>query len=261
VAIFWTEHTARQWNRNIRLQAGREAVDDLQTARLLAIANAAMADAWIACWDAKYYYSFWRPVTAIQQGDSDGRRATIRDPHWMPFRTTPNHPEYPGAHACVSTAASDALKRFFHRDRTNFPMDANIGTVIYVHTFTRYTDAGAEARAARIFGGMHYQFSNEAGARIGRQVVRWLFANGFFRPIDDSDVVANNANRGTSMRPVSGLRRFALYAIVSSALEIHWARTSSSQTSWFVILGGLLLDAWRPPEPPAGRTSFPRRTE
>ena len=144
-----------------------------------------MADAWIGCWDGKYHYSFWRPVTAIQQGDTDDRSDTIGDPTWMPFRTTPNHPEYPGAHGCVSTAASYALKRFFHRDHTTFPMDAVIGDVTYVHTFTRYTDAGAEARAARIFGGMHYDFSNEAGARIGRQVVRWMFANGFFRRTDD----------------------------------------------------------------------------
>lgn len=186
IAIFWTENTARQWNRNIRVQAGRQALDNTQTARLLAVTNTAMADAWIACWDGKYHYSFWRPVTAIQQGDTDGRSDTIGDPNWMPFRTTPNHPEYPGAHACVSTAASYALRRFFHRDHTTFPMDAVIGAVTYVHTFTRYSDAGAEARAARIFGGMHYDFSNEAGAQIGRQVVRGMFAKGFFRPANDS---------------------------------------------------------------------------
>ena len=185
IAIFWTEHTPRMWNRNLRVHASRQRLDDVQTARLLAITNTAMADAWIACWDGKYHYSFWRPVTAIQQGDTDGRSDTVGDSNWLPFRTTPNHPEYPGAHACVSTAASDALRRFFHRNDTNFQMDAVIGNVIYVHTFSRYTDAGAEARAARIFGGMHYDFSNEAGARIGRQIVQRMFARGFFRRRDD----------------------------------------------------------------------------
>jgi hypothetical protein len=144
-----------------------------------------MADAWIGCWDAKYHYSFWRPVTAIRQGDSDPRRDTIGDPTWTPFRTTPNHPEYPGAHACVSTAASHALKRFFHRDHTTLRMDAVIGSVTYVHTFERYTDAGAEARAARIYGGMHYDFSNEAGEQLGRKVVDWMFAKGYFRRTRD----------------------------------------------------------------------------
>ena len=183
IAIFWTEHTMRQWNRNIRAQAAREALDDIQTARLLAVTNTAMADAWIGCWDAKYHYSFWRPVTAIRQGDTDGRDDTIGDTGWTPLATTPNHPEYPGAHACVSTAASHALKRFFRRDHTTFPMDAVVGGVRYVHTFTRYTDAGAEARAARIFGGMHYSFSNDAGARLARHVVRSMFARGCFQRV------------------------------------------------------------------------------
>jgi hypothetical protein len=183
IATFWTEHTARHWNRNIRRHADREGLDAVQTARLLAVTNTAMGDAWIGCWDAKYHYSFWRPVTAIQQGDTDGRSGTIGDPGWAPFRTTPNHPEYPGAHGCVSTAASHALRRYFGRDRTFFPMDAVVAGVTYVHPFKRYTDAAAEARVARIFGGMHYDFSNEAGAHLGRQIVRAMFARGFFRPV------------------------------------------------------------------------------
>lgn len=197
IAIFWSEHTVRQWNRNIRSQAGREALDDIQTARLLAVTNTAMADAWIGCWDAKYHYNFWRPVTAIRQGDTDGRADTIGDAGWTPFVTTPNHPEYPGAHACVSTAASHALKRFFRRNQTTFPMDAVVRGVTYVHTFARYTDAGAEARAARIFGGMHYTFSNEAGARLARQVVRSMFARGCFRRVHRVDAGDDRAKSHT----------------------------------------------------------------
>ena len=181
IAIFWTEHAVRQWNRNIRNEAARVDLGAMAAARLLAVTNTAMADAWIGCWDGKYHYSFWRPVTAIRQGETDGRTDTIGDPNWLPFQTTPNHPEYPGAHACVSTAASYALRRFFHRNETMFAMDAIVGGVTYVHTFTRYTDAGAEASAARIYGGMHYEFSNEAGAHLGRQVVRQMFDRGFFR--------------------------------------------------------------------------------
>lgn len=180
IAIFWTEHAVRHWNRNIRRQAERFDLDAVATARLIAVTNTAMADAWIGCWDGKYHYSFWRPVTAIQQGDTDGRTDTNGDVNWLPFQTTPNHPEYPAAHACVSTAASHALRRFFRRDETTFAMDAVVGGVTYVHTFTRYTDAGAEASAARIYGGMHYDFSNEAGARLGRRVVRQMFDRGFF---------------------------------------------------------------------------------
>jgi hypothetical protein len=185
IATFWTEHAVRHWNRNIRMETARLDLDAMATARLLAVTNTAMADAWIGCWDAKYQYSFWRPVTAIQQGDTDGREDTHGDPNWLPFRTTPNHPEYPGAHACVSTAAAHSLRRFFRSDKTGFAMDAIVGGVTYVHTFTRYTDAGAEASAARIYGGMHYEFSNEAGARLGRQIVRQMFDRGFFRRARD----------------------------------------------------------------------------
>jgi hypothetical protein len=185
IAIFWTEHATPHWNRNVRVHAMQLDLDAMATARLLAVTNTAMADAVIGCWDAKYHYSFWRPVTAIQQGDTDGRMDTVGDPNWQPFRVTPNHPEYPGAHACVSTAASDALRRFFRHDETKFVMDAVVSGVTYVHTFRRYTDAGAEARDARIYGGMHYDFSNEAGERIGRQVVRQMFASGFFRRVRD----------------------------------------------------------------------------
>ena len=119
-------------------------------------------------------------MTAIQQGDSDGRADTVGDPSWTPFRTTPNHPEYPSAHACVSTAESYALARSFRNDRTDFPMDASVGGVTYVHPFSRYSDAGAEAEAARIYGGMNYFFSNQAGEQIGRRVVDWMFARGLF---------------------------------------------------------------------------------
>ncbi len=185
IAVFWTDHTARQWNRNIRAQAARLELSALATARLLAVTNTAMADAWIACWDAKYHYNFWRPVTAIQQGDTDGRSDTTADPGWQPFRATPNHPEYPGAHACVSTAASHALRRFFRSNETTFPMDGVVNGVTYVRTFSRYTDAGAEARAARIYGGMHYEFSNAAGARIGRRIVEQMFERGFFSRVHD----------------------------------------------------------------------------
>ena len=185
IAIFWTEHTPRMWNRNIRSHAARLNLDAIDTARLLAVTNTAMADAWIGCWDAKYHYSFWRPVTAIQQGDTDGRRDTVGDPAWLPFQTTPNHPEYPGAHACVSTAAAEALRRVFRVDETTFLMNAIVNGVTYVHTFTSFTDIAAEARAARIYGGMHYEFSNEAGARLGRQVVEQMFVRGLFRRVRD----------------------------------------------------------------------------
>jgi hypothetical protein len=79
-------------------------------------------------------------------------------------------------------------------------MDAVVGGVTYTHVFTRYTDAGAQARAARIFGGMHYSFSNDEGARLGRSVVQWIFENGFFRPCGSRFSDAAAATRRNACR-------------------------------------------------------------
>jgi hypothetical protein len=183
VAVFWTEHAARHWNRNLRAQAEREALNDLETARLLAMTNAAMADGWIGCWEAKFHYSFWRPVTAIRQGDTDGRADTDANPTWTPFVVTPPQPEYPGGHGCVSVAASDAARAFFGSNHTDFPMEATVGGVTYVHHFTHWTHAGEAAKNARLWGGIHYDYSNDEGGKIGRRVVEWMLASGYFSPV------------------------------------------------------------------------------
>src|SRR5262249_46300894 len=154
VALFWTENTPRQWNRAIRSYAAQLNLDLLDTARLFALTNTAMVDAWIGCSDGKAAYNFWRPITAIRNGDSDGNHRTASDPTWTPLVTPPTHQEYPANHGCVSTAAAQALKAFFHTNRTvDFAMDSTVAGTI-VHHFVRFTDAGALAGEARIFGGV-----------------------------------------------------------------------------------------------------------
>ena len=105
------------WPRDARL-------DLVQTARMLAFAHVAGGDAMIACFDAKYAYWFWRPYQAIPHADTDGNHATIADPTWPPLRATPNFPEYPSAHACHTTAISEALEAFFGTDRVSFTLDS-----------------------------------------------------------------------------------------------------------------------------------------
>jgi len=157
----------------------------MDTVRVFALANTAMADAWIGCSDGKAAYNFWRPITAIRNGDIDGNSRTAGDPAWTPRVTTPTHQEYPANHGCVSTAAAQALKMFFHTNHTvDFAMDSTVvGTI--VHHFDRFTDAGAEAGKARIFGGIHYDFSVRAGQKLGKQVVNNLKGQCFFSRADD----------------------------------------------------------------------------
>jgi hypothetical protein len=113
IGLFWTEHTGKQYARAFRALAAGRALSTSDTARLFAMLWTAYADSFIGCMNAKYHFSFWRPVTAIQNGGLDGNSATAPDPTWTPLGTTPNHPEYPAAHGCVSGAVAGILKGYF----------------------------------------------------------------------------------------------------------------------------------------------------
>src|SRR5262249_60949874 len=108
------------WDRAaLRLSADR-GLELSDNARLLATLNLAVADAVIACWDAKYHYEFWRPVTAIPLADTDGNDATISDPTWPPLPPTPAHPEYVSGHSSTSSAAATVLADYFGEDTPFF---------------------------------------------------------------------------------------------------------------------------------------------
>src|SRR5262245_31932120 len=102
-ALFWSPSASALWSANVRSLAG--AMDLLTAARFEAIGIASVTNSLIAVWDAKYTYMFWRPVTAIQAGDTDGNSKTDPDPAWTPFIPTPSHPEYPAAHTTVGAGA------------------------------------------------------------------------------------------------------------------------------------------------------------
>ena len=133
VARFWTDHDIPQWNRNLLRLAAARGLTSIETARMLAMAHVAGGDAMIGCFDAKYHYLSWRPVHAIQRADMDGNPHTMRDPTWQPLLPTPNHPEYPSAHACHTTAIAEALESFFGPGRLRFSVDS------LVTGETRYT--------------------------------------------------------------------------------------------------------------------------
>jgi hypothetical protein len=179
VARFWTENTAVQWPRTQRGLALEKGLSLAQTARMLALAEVAAADALLACFDAKYHYLFWRPRLAIRRADTDGNPATDADPTWEPVVPTPNHPEYPGAHGCVTTAVTNALAAFFGTDKVPFAMSSTVtGTT---HYWDRFREAAKEVYDARTWGGMHFRNSTMEGAWIGEKVTRHVVAN-FFRP-------------------------------------------------------------------------------
>jgi hypothetical protein len=178
VARFWSENTPIQWPRTQRELAFEQGLDLAETARMLAFAQVASADALLACFDAKYHYVFWRPRLAIRRADTDGNPATEADPTWEPLLVV-NHPEYPGAHGCGTKAVTVALAAFFGTDKVAFSMFSTVtGTT---HHFERFKDAAKEVYDARTWAGLHFRNSTMEGAWIGKKVARYVVAN-YFRP-------------------------------------------------------------------------------
>ena len=133
------------------------------------------ARAWRACWDAKYHYVQWRPITAIQLADTDGNAATDPDVSWTPLLVTPNHPEYPSAHATVSPAAAVVLQAAFG-DSGPFTLDSETLPGV-LHSFTSFAAAADEAFVARIYGGIHFRSSCQDGHDLGVSVGSYVVAN------------------------------------------------------------------------------------
>lgn len=154
-------HEKSEWDRDDdRANPGRRGKRSLlENARLIAQVDLAMADAAIGCWEAKYVYMKWRPISAIRAG---------LDPTWSPLFATPNHPEYPSGHSCVSGAAGAVLAAEFG-ERTRFQMesDAMIGVV---RSYRSFGEALEEVKNARIFAGIHFRSACDAGQTLGRSV-------------------------------------------------------------------------------------------
>lgn len=145
-------------------------------ARFLALAWVTQADAQNTCFETKYHYQFWRPTSAITL-DGDDNAATTIDAAWTPHVATPNHPEYPAAHNCVTNSMAETLRRYYGTPNVTFELSSTV-----TGTTRRYTTTAAwndEMTVARIAGGMHYRFSTVDGAAIGKNVAEWVATRHF----------------------------------------------------------------------------------
>jgi hypothetical protein len=175
-AQFWQSGSpAGFWDPVASSLSAERHLNLLENARLLALLNIALADAVIGCWDAKYTYVFWRPITAIQLADTDGNPATAADPNWKPLIVTPPFPEYPSAHSTVSAAATQILSAYFGED-TEFSVSSD-GMPGVVRYFTSFPAALDEVKNARIFGGIHYRAACEDGQALGIAVADYILGH------------------------------------------------------------------------------------
>ena len=172
-ALFWGLGRAdAQYNEGTRGIITTTGMNRVQAAQALALSNLVTADAYIACFDGKYTYSAWRPYTAIRAGDTDGNPATIADPTWTPLVKTPNHPEYPANHACVTTSYATAIDHLLGPAHFSLTVTGTPASTEIRH-YTSSAQLINEIANARIWGGVHFRFSTTAGTNIGLAVAHY----------------------------------------------------------------------------------------
>ena len=185
LALFWALNTPLAWNRLAAQLSAARGLSLTENAHLFAVLDVTMADAIIACWDTKYRYQFWRPVTAIRTGLTPADA----DPTWEPWLDsltgTPAHPEYPSAHASYSGSAAFVLAAMFGENTAiTFTSEIRPGTS---RTFSSFSQAIAEIADARVFGGIHFRTSCDRGNSLGKAVADYLLRHAMRPRGDDRD--------------------------------------------------------------------------
>ncbi|HEY2467244.1 MAG TPA: vanadium-dependent haloperoxidase [Terracidiphilus sp.] len=185
IGYFWADSGPILWQNSLRYISRNYLNNTSDSARMYALADVALADAQIACWDSKYYYVFWRPITAIRLGDEDRNPATELDSGWQPLINTPNFPEYPSGHASISSAVTHALRLFFGSDNLFFEMTTTSPNAIQkTRSFKKLSQAEDEVVNARVYVGIHYRNSDTTARAQGLRAANWVFKH-YFRPVGD----------------------------------------------------------------------------
>ena len=179
-ALFFSTNPVEMFNRTFRRLSTSKGLTLVEQARLFAMLNLSGADAAIGCWNDKEYWKFWRPITAIRLGDSDGDPRTVGDPNWTSLINSPPYPDHPSGFNCQTGAFMTAAKAFFDKDFA-FTLTANVGTppAPMTRPYERFADVVDDAVDGRILLGIHFRSADEDGAWIGKRVAHWLNAHHF----------------------------------------------------------------------------------
>ena len=177
VVLYYAASTPTQVFNQAARQVAQERWHSLsENARDFALINMALSDGAVTTFFNKYHYNFWRPETAIHAGDTDGNRKTDPDPNWVPFIPAPCFPSYPSAHGTLSGAGAEVMRRLYgdagHAITLSNPAVPTI--VLHYGSFRQITD---DISDARVYGGIHFRFDQDAGARLGRAVGTVIYKN------------------------------------------------------------------------------------
>ncbi len=189
ISRYWYEHSTQGWNRIAREVAVAQKLEVLENARLFALVNLAMADGFIGGFEAKYYYNYWRPATAIREAG---------DAEWLSDLITPPVPEYPSTHTVLGAAAA-VLERFFGTDFVNFTMTSGAPYPGITRKFWSFSEAARENGASRVLAGIHFSTAVNAGYLQGEQIGTLVFEQAL-RPINAPQAVPASAVSAESSR-------------------------------------------------------------
>jgi hypothetical protein len=191
-AAIWWQGNGGFWNGVTRDISAHRGLDIVENARLFGMEDLAAADGFIGCYKDKYYWKFWRPVTAIRLADTDGNPATEADPNWTPLfdpstlqfgttpLSTPPFPDHPSAHSCASSAIVHTMQEFFGTDKIGF--SAFSPRTRTTRSFERLSDALKEVIDARVWGGIHFRTADVQGSVLGKKVAHYLGKH-YFQPV------------------------------------------------------------------------------
>jgi hypothetical protein len=187
LAYFWTDtNFIAQWHRALRAIVETHVPDIGDRARLFALASLAVADAFITSWESKLHFNFWRPVTAIQEGEFDGNPKTDGDPDWQPLLNTPPYPDYTSGANNLSGAITRTLALFFGTDDFDFTITSNSPNLTDPATrarnYSNFSQAAEEVVEVRILHGAHFRSADEDARQQGGRVAHWVFHH-FLEPV------------------------------------------------------------------------------
>jgi hypothetical protein len=169
-ARYWAENPPATWSRIIRSISASKGLSIDENALLYAQTYLAVADTFIAVWDEKAHASFWRPITAIREADTDGNPATEQDAGWLPLLSNPPYPEHPSGHLGLSGAFVQTLQGFFGTDAIGWTDTNGAGLT---RTYSDLSDTLEEIVGVRIWTGIHFRKADEDSVRIAKQIGKW----------------------------------------------------------------------------------------
>lgn len=255
IATFWSDfsYTAMppgHWHE----LAGGIAVDRanslFENARLFALISMAQADGAIVCWETKFRYNFWRPVTAIQRGDEDGNPLTLADTNWNSFLNSPPFPDYTSGHSTFSKASATILHRFYGTDAISFTARSDSLPGV-TRSFTSLAACADEVGMSRIYGGIHYLSANEDGKACGKKIADQIFANQL-QLNEDLPAIAPDT------RSWDGMQGFRVHGHVSRTCVVE---RSADLQLWTPALTNTAVLGGFPLATPGGEAGFYRVRE